>query len=136
MGMFGALDSAASGANVSRYWMDAISDNMANLNTVRPAGEEPYRAREVVVQALEDASGVGGGVAVTGIVEKGGDPPMVWNPDHPFADENGMVTMPQIDISEEMTNLLIAQRTYQANLAVIDRVRDAYQQALQIGRRS
>ena len=135
MGMFGAIDNAVSGATLSRFWLDAISDNMANLNTVRAPGQEPYRAREVIAASVEDGSGVGQGVAVAGIAEKGGEAPVVYDPGHPLADANGMVTMPQVDITEEMTNLLIAQRSYQANLAVIDRVRDAYQQALQIGKR-
>ena len=135
MGMFGAIDSAVSGAVLSRYWLDAISDNMANLNTTRPAGEEPYRARQVIARAVDDGSGVGQGVAVAGIAEKGGQAAVVYEPGHPHADENGMVTMPVVDISEEMTNLLIAQRSYQANLSVIDRVRDAYTAALRIGQR-
>jgi flagellar basal-body rod protein FlgC len=47
-GMFGALDRASSGAHVSNVWMDAIADNVANVNTVRPAGQEPFRARQVL----------------------------------------------------------------------------------------
>ena len=56
------------------------------------------------------------------------------DPDHPFADEDGMVRLPDIDLSSQMTQLIQAQRGYQANLAVVDRARDAYLAALQIGR--
>jgi flagellar basal-body rod protein FlgC len=135
MGMFGAIEAASSGATVSRFWIDAIADNVANLNTIRPAGEDPFRSRLVIARTVTDADGQGRGVQVAGIALKGGDPVQVWDPSHPYADANGMVTRPNVDMTEEMTNLLLAQRTYQINLAVIDRARDAYMAALQIGRR-
>jgi len=133
--MFGALDTATSGATVARQWLDAIADNVANMNTVRPAGEEPFRARLVLAQSKGGPGEVGQGVAVAGIRLKEGEPARVFDPDHPLADENGMVTRAHVDLAEEMTNMLMAQRTYQANLAVLDRARDAYMAALQIGRR-
>ena len=135
MGMFGAIDAASSGASVARTWLDAISDNVANMNTVRSADQEPFRARMVVARSVEGDNGVGRGVAVAGIVAKPGEPIRVYDPAHPMADAEGYVTRPNVDLTEEMTNLLIASRTYQANLSVIDRARDAYQAALQIGRR-
>ena len=53
MSMFGALDTAASGVGLGRVWMDVIADNVANVNTVRPAGEEPFRASTVVAQSQQ-----------------------------------------------------------------------------------
>ena len=128
---FGALDAATSGATLARTWLDAISDNVANSNTVRPAGEEPFRARLVVAGALPGTGGAG----VRAIVAKQGAPDVVYDPDNPLADENGMVTRPVVDMTEEMTNLLVASRLYQANLSVVSHARDAYQAALEIGRR-
>ena len=136
MGMFDALDNAVSGATVSRTWMDAISDNVANSNTVRPAGEEPFRAGLVLAESVEGPDGVGHGVAVRGIERRSGVAQVVYDPDNPLADEDGNVTRPVVDMAEEMTNLIIASRGYQANLAVMDRVRDAYLKALEIGRRT
>lgn len=127
--MFGALDTAASGVTLGRVWMDAISDNVANVNTVRPDGEEPYRARQVVASSVS-----GRGVAVTGMVEKGGAPEVVYDPDNPLAGADGYVTRPKVDLSEEMTNMLMATRLYQANLSVAQQAREAYTTALQIGR--
>ena len=131
MPMFGALDAAASGVGLGRTWMDATSDNVANVNTVRPAGEEPFRARLVVAQALPGTRGV----AVQGIVAKAGDPDLVYDPDNPLANADGYVTRPKVDLTEEMTNMLMASRLYQANLSVMQQARDSYQAALQIGRR-
>ena len=131
MGMFSALDSSSSGTKVSRIWLDAISDNVANVNTIRPSGEEPFRARLVVAAAYED--GDDRGAQVEGIVREGGEAAQAFDPTHPYADAKGYVTLPKVDLSEEMTNMLIAQRSYQANLSVMDRVRDAYKAALSIG---
>ncbi len=129
MSMFGAMDTAATGVHLGRVWMDAVSDNIANLDTVRPAGQEPFRARLVIAQ---DRAGQAG-VAVRGIALKSGDPVVVYDPENPLADEGGYVTRPQVDLSEEMTHMLVAQRLYQANLAMIQQARDTYTSALQIG---
>ena len=131
MSMFGALDTAATGVGLGRIWMDATSTNVANINTVRPPGEEPFRARLVVAQTLQGRAGVG----VSKIVEQGGAPEVVFDPDNPLADENGYVTRPKVELATEMTNMLMAQRLYQANIAVAQQARDSYMAALQIGKR-
>jgi flagellar basal-body rod protein FlgC len=130
MSMFGALDAASTGVALGRTWMDSISDNVANVNTVRPAGQEPYRARLVVARSLPGTGGVG----VEGITEQGGAPEVVYDPENPLADAQGNVTRPVVDLASEMTNLLVASRLYQANLSVISAARDAYQTALGIGK--
>lgn len=129
-GMFGAIDAAASGVGLGRVWMDTIADNVANVNTVRPAGEEPFRAAQVVAESVGDQ----GGVRVAGLAAKGGTPEVTYDPTNPLADAQGYVTRPQVDLSEEMTNMLIANRLYDANLSVMQQARDSYQAALQIGK--
>ena len=131
--MFNALDIAISGASVSRLWMDAISDNAANANTVRPAGEDPFRARLVVARAVRDADGTASGVAVDSIVESQDTAPVVFDPTNPLADELGYVTRPVVDLGQQMTDLILASRSYEANLSVVDRVRETYLAALRIG---
>lgn len=127
--MFGALDTASTGVLLGRAWMDTISDNVANVNTVRPAGQEPFRARNVVARSLD-----GRGVGVAAVVEQAGPPEVAFDPDNPLADADGYVTRPKVDLSEEMTRMLMAGRLYQANLSVMQQARDAYTAALQIGR--
>ena len=129
MGMFGAMDIASSGVRLGRTWIDATSDNVANINTVRPAGEEPFRARLVVARTRAG----GDGVDVERIAEKAGPPDVVYDPENPLADEAGYVTRPKVDLTEEMTNIMMASRLYQANLSVMQQARDSYQQALRIG---
>jgi flagellar basal-body rod protein FlgC len=135
MGMFDAMDTAVSGATAQRVWLDAIADNVANINTVHPAGEEPFRARLVHMTEQRGSDGSGAGVKVTEVVQSNLQAPMVYDPNHPFADENGNVSMSNVDLGVEMTNLLLAERGYQANLRVIEQARDAYRSALQIGSR-
>lgn len=137
MSMFQALDAAMSGATLSRTWLDAISDNVANVNTVNKPGEDPFRARLVIAQSKpgDGPNGIGAGVGVAGVALKDGLSQKVLDPDHPYADDEGYVSRAVVDLSEELTNMVIASRAYQANLSVLDRVRDAYKKALEIGAR-
>ena len=132
---FDTLGISGSGLLVHRKWMDAVSDNMANLNTVNPYESEPFRERLIVAQAVGYGSGEGG-VRVAR-AEFGGDPQgrVVYEPDHPLANEEGMVRYPDIDMGDQMVSLMMAQRGYQANLAVVERATSAYQAALQLGKR-
>ena len=136
--LFPTFQTASSGLGVFRTWMDAVSDNMANLDTVRPTSGPAYQARFVVAQPIgtgqEAITGAPAGAQVTGI--SFGDPAgrLVHDPTNPLADAQGMVRYPDVDMGDQMTQLIIAQRGYEANLSVIDRAKDAYQQALSIGR--
>jgi flagellar basal-body rod protein FlgC len=136
--IFSTLSTASSGLSVFRTWMDAVSDNLANLDTVRPGNEQAFQERFLVVQSTgsSDAAvtGAPAGAAVAGIVL--GDPAgrLVHEPGHPLADADGMVRYPNVDLGDQMTQLMVAERGYQANLSVIDRARDAYLAALSLGK--
>jgi flagellar basal-body rod protein FlgC len=134
MAVFDTLGISASGLMVNRKWMDAVSDNMSNLNTVNPYDQDPFKERLVVAQAVDYGSGTGG-VRVAR-VEFGGDPEgrIVYEPDHPLANEEGYVRYPDIDMGDQMVSLMMAQRGYQANLAVVERATNAYQAALRLGK--
>jgi flagellar basal-body rod protein FlgC len=133
MAIFGAIGIAGTGVTVHRKWLDAISDNLSNINTVRSTDEEAFRAKYVVAQAVDYGEGTGG-VQVGGIAQGSAEGKLVYEPDHPLADERGYVRYPDIDLSSQMSQMIMAQRGYQANLAVVDRARNAYEAALQLGR--
>jgi flagellar basal-body rod protein FlgC len=135
MGVFDTLGISGSGLMVHRKWLDAVSDNMANINTVNPYDQKPFQERLIVAQSVDYGSGEGG-VRVAR-AEFGGDPNgrVVYEPDHPMANEEGYVRYPDVDLGDQMVQLLMAQRGYQANLAVVERATNAYQAALQLGRR-
>ena len=127
MTIFGAIGVAGSGMNVMRKWLDAISDNIANINTVRPTSEDAFQAREITTG--------NGGVHVQAALLSGDTVGrLVYDPGNPLADEQGYVRLPSIDLSSQMTQLIMAQRGYQANAAVVERARASYEAALQIGR--
>ncbi len=132
--MFDTLGISGSGLLVHRKWLDAVSDNMANINTVNPYDEAPFRERLIVAEAMEYGSGEGG--VRTAQAQFGGDPEgrIVYEPDHPLANREGYVRYPDVDLGDQMVQLLMAQRGYQANLAVVERATSAYQAALQLGR--
>ena len=133
-GIFDTLGISGSGLLAHRKWLDAVSDNMANINTVNPYDEAPFRERLIEVEANDYGSGTGG--VRTARAAFGGDPEgrIVYEPDHPLANEDGYVRYPDIDLGDQMVQLLMAQRGYQANLAVVERATQAYQAALQLGR--
>lgn len=136
--LFPTFSTASSGLGVFRTWMDAVSDNMANLDTARPTSEAAFQARFVVATAVgsgqEAVTGGAAGAKVSGISLGDAAGRLVHDPTNPMADADGMVRMPDMDMGDQMTQLMIAQRGYQANLSVIQRATDAYQQALTIGR--
>jgi flagellar basal-body rod protein FlgC len=140
MAIFGAMDTSGSGMRVMRTWLDAVADNLANLRTVAKPGEEPFHARVVIAEAVQDgrlggtgtATGTGARVAEIRAANDQGRPE--WDPQHPYADANGLVYYPGTDMGTEMTHLMAAQRGYQANLAALDKAKEAYQAALRLGR--
>lgn len=135
MGMFDSLSVSASGMNVYQTWIDAISDNIANINTVRSTDDVAFRQRMVVAQSVGGEGGeVGDGARVAGIRLGNPEGRLRYEPDHPLADEDGLVRTPDIELSDQMSHLIVAQRSYQANVSVFERARDAYQRALEIGR--
>ena len=127
---FDAIGIAGTGLTLHRKWLDAISDNLANINTAKPTNGAAFQARYVVAQEGEGVSGV----YVAGAALGSAEGRMVYEPDNPVADEKGYVRYPDIDLSEQMGSLIMAQRGYQANAAVVDRAKETYQAALQIGR--
>jgi flagellar basal-body rod protein FlgC len=130
---FDSLRIAGSGLYSHRKWMDAVSDNIANINTVTAPGEDAFQARMIKVEAVEYGSGQGG-VRVAGMELGSAEGRSVYEPDNAMADEAGYVVYPDIDLGDQMTQLLMAQRGYQANLSTIRSATEAYQQALQLGK--
>ena len=129
MGAFDTLRIANTSLGMHQTWLDALAHNISNANTVVSTDEEAFREQLVVVAARGD-----GGVDVERI--ELGDPEGVLQhaPDHPLADEDGMVRAPAMDMASQMTSLIQAQRGFQASVQVTKHAQDTYSSALQIGR--
>jgi len=133
--MFDAIGIAGSGLDTYKTWIDALSDNVANVNTARPMSSPAFQERFIVAQSVEGgADNVGEGVAVTSVALGNPQGRVVYDPGNPLANAQGLVRLPDINLSDQMTALIIAQRAYQANAAVITRAQTAYQAALNIGK--
>ena len=127
---FDAIGIAGSALTVHRKWLDAVSDNLANLNNASRTHGPAFQAK--YDEAAEGAEGTG--VYVKSTQLGNGEGRIVYQPDHPLADADGNVKYPDIDMAEQMGALIIAQRGYQANAQVVDRARESYLAALEIGR--
>ncbi len=127
---FDAIGIAGSALTVHRKWLDAVSDNLANMNNAASTNGPAFQAR--YIEAAEGADNTGVYVKSTQLGSDEGR--MVYQPDHPLADDGGYVKYPDIDMAEQMGALIIAQRGYQANAQVVDRARESYMAALEIGR--
>jgi flagellar basal-body rod protein FlgC len=130
---FDALRISGSGLYANRKWMDAVSDNLANLNTVTSTDQSAFQERMINVEAADYGSGEGG-VRVSGASFGSAEGRVVYEPDNALADADGNVRYPDIDMGDQMTQLIMAQRSYQANLSSIERSTDAYKAALQLGK--
>lgn len=131
-GPFHSLSISASGLNTFQTWLDAIADNVANVNTATSTEEEAFRERLVVVKPRVEG-GRPAGVDPDRVELGDPDGVVVYEPDHPLADENGQIRRPGFDLAQQMANMLVAQRAYQANASAFRSAREAYQRALEIG---
>jgi flagellar basal-body rod protein FlgC len=130
MGAFDMLRIAGSSLGMHQTWLDSLGNNIANANDITSTDQDAFQAQMVVAKASPD-----GGVDVAGIA-LGGSPEgiLTFAPDHPLADENGMVRATDVDMPSQMTQLVIAQRGFQASVQTTKTAQDTYNAALQIGR--
>lgn len=140
-----AMRISASGLQAHRAWINVLSANLANINTTRTPEGTPYRRRTLIYESVpqdesfeaalhEAMEGELERVEVSAVVPDGRDFKMVYDPNHPDADANGMVRMPNISPVEEMANMLNAARSYEANLAALNTAKTLALRALELGR--
>ena len=134
---------SASGLTLERLKMDTISTNIANVNTTRTEDGGPYLKKEVVFEEnlVDEKNKLTGklergsmGVKVVGIEDNQDNIKLVYNPDHPDADENGYVTMPNVNMVDEMIALINAQRSYEANVTALNASKSMLKKALEISK--
>lgn len=136
------IESASSGLHAESVRMAVASQNIANANTTRGIDGQPYRRQQVVFESVmaEKASALNGMpaqmVQISRIQKDERPFKMVYDPGHPDADpQTGMVSMPNVNIHEEMADMIVSSRAYEANLAVVRNARSMALQTLNIGKR-
>lgn len=135
----------SSGMSANRMRLNSIASNIANVNTTRTPEGGPYRRKDVVFEAVQDARNFGEiltkpedvatqRVQVADVLVDTDAPLMKHEPNHPEANEQGYVAYPNIDIMTEMTNMIQATRAYEANVSAMSAVKDMAITSLEIGR--
>ena len=153
MGIFNSMNIAASGLTANRIRLDVIADNMANVSTTRTTEGGPFKRSRVVMRPKVEGpywrspflpesmdNGIGRGVRVVEVQkDRSTEPRYVYDPTHPDAiltgRWEGYVEMPNVDIVTEMTDMISASRSYEANAAIIEGSKAMFQRALDIGSR-
>jgi len=131
--LFPVFAVSGSGLDVYKSWLNAVSDNVANADDTASTSGPAFQARYIVAQDVPGGpDGTGGGVRVAGVAYGPASGVEVYDPSDPHADKQGMVRKPDIDMGEQVTAMMIAERGYEANLAVVSRAESAYQAALSI----
>lgn len=137
---------SSSGMTAQRARLNAISSNIANINTTQSPEGGPYRRKDVVFEAMPDAKNFGEiltstnpksnmqRVQVTDVVSDLKAPLMKYDPDHVDANPEGFVAYPNINLMEEMTNMIQATRAYEANVSALQASKDMALSALELGR--
>lgn len=140
---FNNLRISSSGLSAERLRMDTIASNIANVNTTRGADGQPYKRKVAVFQEnlnneLNKQTGryedVPMGVKAVGIEEDNSPMRRVYDPSNPDADAQGYVTMPNVNILNEMADMIVATRAYEANVNAVNSEKSMFLKALEIGR--
>ena len=147
MSFLSSLNISASGMTAQRMRLDVAAENVANIETTRTESGGPYRRKMIVLQAKDDSfrevlsrtmAGKNvqtrAGVQATQILDDQTELKAVYESDHPDADENGYVRMPNIDMVKEITDSMAASRSYEANITAYNAVKLMAQKALEIGK--
>ena len=136
-----AISASATALSVQRTRIEVAVSNMANAESTRGANGQPYRRRNVLlapqpVAGFDEQLGnlQATGVQVTAITEDQSPFRRHFDPQHPDADADGFVSLPNVDTPEEMVDMMGASRAYQANLAAIGMIRDLVNKSLDLGK--
>jgi flagellar basal-body rod protein FlgC len=136
--MFNTINTIASGMTANKLWLDVTANNITNINTTRQQNGNPYHRQTILLESktqFDDLFNreIGGGVKVKSVVEDKTEK-VVYEPNHPDANEEGYVRYPDINLAAEMTNMMMAQRSYEANVSTFDATKKIMEKELTIGR--
>lgn len=146
MSLGNIFDISGSGMNAQSIRLNTTASNLANAQSVSSSADQTYRARKPVFQDIQASllsgqlnagqgdSYSGRGVTVAGIVEKDAPLDVRYEPTHPFADENGYVYYPNVNVVEEMADMMSASRSFSVNVEVFNTAKTLMQKTLTLGK--
>ncbi|MFP5392096.1 MAG: flagellar basal body rod protein FlgC, partial [Gammaproteobacteria bacterium] len=112
--------------------LNTVASNLANADSAASATGQAYRAKQVVFEAVQTEGGATG-VKVQRVVEDASPLKQVYDPKHPMADDKGYVSMPNVNVVDEMVNMLSASRSYQSNVETMNAAKSMLMKTLTIG---
>jgi len=130
--IWSAVEIAGTGVNVNQTWIDTIGGNIANMNDAVTPGQPVYQSQSVTVGQRVESSGENAGVQVKAITLGSAQGQMQYDPNNPLSNDKGMVEYPAVNLATQMTDLIQAQTSYQANAKVMSTAKDAYEAILNI----
>lgn len=134
MSLFNIFNVAGSAMSAQAQRLNVVASNIANADSTTSTNGTVYKAKQVVFSAVPvggDASA--SGVKVEKVLEDTAPPRMVYDPKHPQADEKGYVSMPNVNVVEEMVNMISASRSYQTNVETMNAAKTLLLKTLTIG---
>jgi len=134
MSLSNVFDIASSALSAQSQRLNVVASNLANADSATSSSDTPYKAKQVVFTAMPvGRASESVGVRVTTLVEDPSPPRLVYDPKHPLADAKGYVTMPNVNVVEEMTNMISASRAYQMNLDMMNTAKNLLLKTLALG---
>lgn len=133
MSMFNVFNIAGSALAAQSLRLNTTASNLANADSVTSSNGQPYRTKQVVFEAVPVAGKEAVGVRVQQVVEDASAPRVVYEPTNPLANDQGYVTLPGVNVVEEMVNMISASRAYQTNVEMMNTAKQLLLKTLQIG---
>ena len=133
MSLFNVFDIASSALAAQSERLNTTASNIANAESAAGPDGKPYRAKQVVFQAVMAEQEGPAKVRVAGVVEDTSPGRQVYDPKHPLADAQGYVTMPNVSVVDEMVNMMSASRSYQSSVEVMNTAKTLLLKTLTLG---
>ena len=133
MSMFKVFDIAGSAMTAQSQRLNVVASNLANADSVTGPNGQAYRAKQVVFSELAFGGATGSGVKVTGVTEDKSPGKQVYDPKNPLANTEGYVTMPNVNVVDEMVNMIAAARSYQNNVEMMNTAKSLMLKTLTLG---
>lgn len=133
MSLFNVFNIASSSMAAQSQRLNVVASNLANADSATSSTGEPYRSRQVVFSTLQIADKGASGVKVAGVVHDASPMKRIYEPKHPMADADGYITMPNVNVVDEMVNMMSASRSYQNSVDMMNTTKTLLQKALTIG---
>lgn len=133
MSLFNIFEISGSAMAAQSQRLNVVASNLANADSTTGPDGKPYRAKQVVFGATPMGGGAGTGVTVAAVVEETSPMKVMYDPKHPMADGQGYVTLPNVNVVDEMVNMISASRSYQNNVDVMNTSKALLLKTLSIG---